>query len=127
MKLLLLGVAALAVTATPPACNRNKQSTCFKARMEDRGMCGNFTISVLEGQLEGTEASWTNEQTGKVYTNVFRPANPCGIPEGIKNGDTFYFTLDTRKVEDCTHCMAFYPAPASRINIRVQEGPCSGK
>lgn len=88
-------------------------------------MCGNFTVSVLDGKLEGTEATWTNEQTGKTYSQAFRPANPCGIPDSIKTGDTFYFTVDTGKVDNCAVCMAFYPAPASRIHIRVQPEPCN--
>lgn len=126
MKLLIFAITAMAIAAAPPTCNKQKRSgACFKGRLEDRGICGNFTITVLEGDLPGVDATWTNEQTGKTYTQVFRPANPCGIPDNLKPGDSFYFTLDSAGTSNCNRCMAYYPAPGSSISIRVQEGSCN--
>jgi hypothetical protein len=118
---------ALAVTSAPPACNKGSKALCYKGRLEVRGICSNFTIAAVDGNLPGTQASWTDETTGKMYSNVFRPLNPCGIPDTLKEGDTFYFVVDTTSAGPCTTCKAYYPVPQNALNIRVLSGPCAGK
>ena len=126
MKILFATLVALAISSAPPACNRGSKGLCYKGRLEVKGICSNLTITAVEGNVPGTQASWTNEQTGKVYTNAFRPLNPCAIPETLKEGDTFYFVVDTASAAPCATCKAYYPVPEKALNIRVLSGPCTG-
>ncbi|HEX2534140.1 MAG TPA: hypothetical protein VHK69_10415, partial [Chitinophagaceae bacterium] len=52
---------------------------CYKARLEVKGMCSNYTIKILEGPVDTGKvaASWTDENTNKSYTNVFALDNAC--------------------------------------------------
>ncbi|HVF81798.1 MAG TPA: hypothetical protein VM884_07680 [Flavisolibacter sp.] len=100
-------------------------STCYKARLEIKGMCSNYTIKLLEGRLDTSKlvTAWADETTGKVYSNVFALGSPCTFPEGINAGDEFYFTLDS-SVHNCAVCMAYYPHPQKALKIKVVSGPC---
>ena len=126
MKLIFTSIIALAVAAAPRGCG--KQQTvpgCYKGRLEVKGICSNYTIKVLEGQnADWTQASWTDEQTGKKHTQVFKLANPCAFPANLKEGNTFYFTLDTAKQEQCAVCMAYYPTPEKAAAIKVLPDGC---
>lgn len=105
-------------------CNNKKTSTGkYKAKLEIAGMCMNYTISVVEGAIDPSlvEANWTDETTKKSYTNAFKLGNPCDFPATIKQGDEFYFTIDTAQGKQCAVCMAYYPTPAKRISIKVVE------
>jgi hypothetical protein len=127
MKLLFVIPIALFFATKTRSCNQNTApANCYKGRLEIKGICGNYTIKVLEGNAtDWTVANWTDEETGKAYTQVFRLETPCTFPENIKEGDTFYFTVDTNTQEDCNRCMAFYPTPEKSKAIKVQKGPCS--
>ena len=82
----------------------------------------NYTIAVLDSDIKGLdiEKTWTDENTGKTYKNVFAPGNPCMFPPGIKEGDSFYFSIDTAREEPCMICEAYYPKPSKKLNIKVE-------
>jgi hypothetical protein len=125
MKVIIAGIVA-ATVLFQQKCNREMQSsTCFKGRLEIKGMCANYTISLLEGNMDPSkiEASWTDEQTNKKYTNVFALGSPCNFPESINEGQVFYFTLATA-AQDCMVCQAYYPKPAKALSIKVLDKPC---
>ena len=125
MKIFLGAIMLVSVAATTKTCGKKNAATCFKGRLEVKGICSNYTIKVLDAsRLDWAEAAWTDETTGKKYTDVFKLANPCQFPESIKEGDEFYFTLDTGKLENCTTCMAYYPTPQKAAAIKVQPEPC---
>ncbi|WP_300598677.1 hypothetical protein [Niabella sp.] len=93
----------------------------YKARLEIAGMCGNYTFSNVDGQVDPklVEASWTDPQTSKVYKNAFTIADPCGFPSGIKEGETFSFRMVTDPLKGCAMCAAYYPTPGKKLNIKV--------
>lgn len=110
-------------------CSNTKPANpdCYKGRLEIKGICANYTIKLLEGQLpEGTiAANWTDESTGKQYTNVFSLENPCVLPGNMNEGQEFYFTVVREKDrDDCVTCMAYYPKPDKKLNIKVLADAC---
>lgn len=121
----------LLATATVfrPQCGSEKKSlespSCYKGRLEIKGICANYTIAVLEGKMDPSkiEATWQDENTGKTYKNVFALASACSFPDNIKEGESFYFTISNAK-EDCMVCQAFYPKPPRALAITVLEKPC---
>ena len=101
-------------------------STCYKGRLEVKGICSNYTIKLLEGNIDTSRiaANWKDDVSGKSYTNVFALGSPCNFPPAINAGDEFYFTLiDT--VQNCAVCMAYYPTPSKKIAIKVLDKPCN--
>lgn len=104
-------------------CGKKDTAEKYKGRLEIAGICMNYTISVQEGNISSdlVADSWTDEQTGKSYEEVFRLGNPCDFPPQIKQGDEFYFLIDTAKGKDCAVCMAYYPTPAKALRIKVVE------
>jgi hypothetical protein len=102
-------------------CNKKDTSPKFKGRLEVAGICMNYTIGVLEGNpgADKIESKWTDEVTKKEYTNVFRLGNPCDFPPTIKQGEEFYFVIDTSKGKECAVCMAYYPTPSKALSIKV--------
>ncbi len=123
MKLLSILFAA-AILAGCTGSKKNASQT-YKARFEIDGICSNYTFKLLEGSLDKSliEANWTDESTGKPYTDVFGLANPCNFPQNVKKGDEFYFVLDTSKQKDCAVCMAYYPTPQKKLAIKVVLAP----
>src|ERR1043165_5644082 len=103
-------VCVLAITANK--C-KNKDSTIYKGRLEAKGMCMNYTIKLLEGNIDTSKivAQWKNEATGKTHTNVFALGSVCNFPSTIKEGDEFYFKIDPNYVSNCMVCLAYYPKP----------------
>jgi hypothetical protein len=127
MKILL--IAALVVVTTTSSCNTQKEAqtnNCFKGRLEIAGICSNYTIKLIEGAVDTAKiaANWTDEVTGKAYTNVFALGSPCTFPATLKEGDEFYFTLDTSR-QNCAVCMAYYPKPAKALSIKVLDKRCN--
>lgn len=120
MKFVLMMFIA-AMVASKTTCNKSsKSSGCYKGRLEIKGICSNYTIKLLEGNLDTSliESQWTDEHTGKTHSNVFALGSPCSFPENIKEGDEFYFVLDTFK-QQCNVCMAYYPTPGKKLSINV--------
>ena len=125
MRLLFLLVLAAALTS-PTKCNREKlRAGCYKGRLEVKGICSNYTIALLEGNLDASSiaASWTDETTGKTYKNVFALGSPCHFPATLNVGDEFYFTLSERE-QNCAVCQAYYPVPPKKLAIDVLDNPC---
>ena len=118
--------ALLSLALANKPCNPNKQANCFKGRLEIKGICSNYTISVIEGNIDTSlvAANWQDENTGKKYQNVFALDNPCSFPADIEQGGEFYFTLSAEKEKDCNVCMAYYPVPPKRLSIAVSKMPC---
>lgn len=122
MKLLFILSSLFLLTASADKCSSKKtDSSRYKARLEIKALCMNYTLRQIEGPVDTSKiaANWTDESTGKSYTNVFALANPCDFPDSIKQGDEFYFTIDTAKEKNCAVCMAYYPTPPKKLFIKV--------
>src|SRR5215210_851129 len=103
--LILTGLITLVLTSQKE-CNSNNnpgKAGCYKGRLEIKGICSNYTITVLEGNLDSSKISksWTDENTNKTYSNVFALDSPCSFPRDIEQGDEFYFTVKEEKDKDC--------------------------
>lgn len=109
------------LATTTNKCKNKNNSTGYKGRLEVKGMCMNYTIKLLEGNLDPSKlvAEWKNEVTGKTYSNVFALGSVCNFPPTINEGNEFYFTIDTTYVSNCAVCLAYYPKPAKSIAIKV--------
>lgn len=121
-------LAALGFFLTISSCSNktvpvSNHSGKMKARFEVSAICSNYTFSLIEGSNDSSlvEASWTDPQTKKTYSNAFGVKNPCDLPEGLKAGDEFYFELDNDRPNRCMVCMAYYPTPAKKLTIKVLE------
>ena len=99
---------------------KNKDQV-YKGRLEVKGMCMNYTIKLLEGNLDKSKylSEWKDESTGKMHTNVFALGSVCNFPATIKEGDEFYFRIDSSYASNCVVCMAYYPKPSKSIAIKI--------
>ena len=106
---------------TTDKCKNKNENSVYKGKLEVKGMCMNYTIKLLEGNIDASKlvAEWKNEVTGKTHTNVFALGSVCNFPPTIKEGDEFSFTIDTTYVSNCAVCLAYYPKPAKSIAIKV--------
>src|SRR5215208_312464 len=97
MKLFVLLSAIWVLMLSEENCGKKTAQLKYKGRLEIAGMCMNYTIKLLEGKIDTSKiaANWKDEVTGKSYSNVFALANPCSFPASIKQGDEFYFYIDT--------------------------------
>ena len=114
-------IATLIVSASD--CNKNKKETLLKGRVEITGICLNYTLKLIEGNIDTSliVTKWTDENTGKIYTDVFALKNPCDFPDKLKEGDEFFFTIDSAEAVPCVRCEAWYPTPPRSLNIKVVE------
>ena len=127
MKLLFFLSAVFILTVSADKCGNkkkaeaNKTTTTYKAKLETKALCMNYTLRLLEGDIDTSliTASWTDESTGKSYTNVFGLGSPCTFPSNIEQGDDFYFQIDTAQKQECAVCMAYYPTPPRKLSIKV--------
>ena len=112
-------VFVLAVSAHK--CKNKNENTSYKGRLEAKGMCMNYTIKLLEGNLDTSKivAEWKNEVTGKTHNNVFALGSVCNFPSTINEGDEFYFSIDSTYVSNCAVCLAYYPKPGKSLAIKV--------
>ena len=126
MKLFILLSAFSTLLLSAEYCSLPKPHYVV-GRLEIKAICSNYTISIIDSFLPYdtslTVANWTDETTGKSYKNVFKLGNPCQFPDSIKQGDEFYFLIDNGKQKDCMVCMAYYPTPSKKINIKVVKKP----
>jgi hypothetical protein len=120
MKLFILLTALSVLTLSNSDCNK-KETVKYKGRLEVKAICMNYTISVIEGDMDASKivANWTDESTKKEYKDVFKLGSPCSFPASIKEGDEFYFIIDTSTVQNCAVCMAYYPVPPKSLPIKV--------
>lgn len=124
MKILIYLATFLFAVVAKTDCNKKKQSgTSYKGRLEIKGMCMNYTIKLLEGNIDTSfvESKWTDETTGKTYENVFALGSRCTFPSTIMQGDEFTFTIDTAKVQNCAVCLAYYPVPSKHLSIKIDK------
>jgi hypothetical protein len=122
MKTLILLTSVFLLNLPAEKCSSKKnEGSLLKGKLEIQALCMNYTIRLVEGHLDTSmvAAKWTDETTGKSYTNAFGLANPCDFPSAIKEGDEFYFTIDTAKEKNCAVCMAYYPTPPKKLMIKV--------
>jgi hypothetical protein len=121
MKILFFLATFLFFANSKQNCNKKKITTdgVYKGRLEIKGICMNYTIKVLEGNIDTSiiASQWTDETTGKAYTNVFALGSPCSFPSAIEEGDEFSFRIDTVKNKPCTVCLAYYPKPQKHLSI----------
>lgn len=126
IKSIFIAAICLAAINSKEGCNNKTATQCYKAKLQIKGICSNYTIKVLDDNIDKNlvESSWTDESTGKTYTNVFGLGSPCTFPADIKEGDEFYFTVDNNPQENCNVCMAYYPTPQKKLAIKVSKEPC---
>ncbi|HEX6191621.1 MAG TPA: hypothetical protein VFZ42_04620 [Chitinophagaceae bacterium] len=122
MKLFILLAAVFTLTISADGCKK-KKSGVYKGKLEIKALCMNYTIRVLEGSTDTSivTANWIDESTNKSYSNVFGLASRCSFPATIKEGDEFYFTIETAETQNCAVCMAYYPTPPKKLFIKVVE------
>ena len=129
MNRIILFVSALAMLAlTNFQCRKDNDLVgCFKGRLEIKGICMNYTIKVLEGNMDTSmvQAVWTDPSTSQTHTNVFGLASPCNFPSNLNEGDEFYFKIDKSPNNNCAVCMAYYPTPEKKLGIHVTDSPCN--
>jgi hypothetical protein len=122
MQRLFILLAVFFTTVSAEKCNEKKNdSEVYKGRLEIKAICMNYTVKLVEGNIDTAKivSNWTDETSGKSYTNVFALKNPCNFPATIKQGDEFYFVIDTASVEPCIVCMAYYPVPEKKLPIKI--------
>ena len=122
MKLFIALAVLFSLTIAADGCKKNKDNV-YKGKLEIKALCMNYTIKVVEGKTDTSmvTANWTDESTNKSYTNVFGLGSPCSFPASLKEGDEFYFTIDTTGKKGCAVCMAYYPTPPKKLSIKVIE------
>lgn len=126
MKLLFFLSSVFILTVSADKCGSKKKNgatTTYKAKLETKALCMNYTLRLLEGDIDTSlvTANWVDESTGKSYTNVFGLGSPCTFPSSIEQGDDFYFQIDTSQKQECAVCMAYYPTPPRKLSIKVVE------
>ena len=121
MKLYIAAPFIFILATTTNKCKNKNESSVYKGKLEVKGMCMNYTIKLLEGNIEASKlmAEWKNEVTGKTHSNVFALGSVCNFPSTLNEGDEFYFSIDTTYVSNCAVCLAYYPKPAKSIAIKV--------
>ena len=130
MKVLLFLASFFLISASAKNCKKKNtefREGCYKGRLEVKGGCMNYTIALLGGNFDASmvQASWTDENTGKTYKNVFALGSRCSFPNTINEGDEFYFSIDSTTVQNCAVCMMYYPVPAKHLSIKVLNEPCT--
>jgi hypothetical protein len=125
MKIIYALVTGIFLLSLNPACTTTKASGggCYKGQLVIKGLCMNYTIKLLEGNIDTSliAAQWKDDHTDKMYSNVFALGSKCNFPPGIKEGDSFYFTIDNSTVQNCVVCLAYYPVPSKQLSIKVLE------
>ena len=131
MKVLLSAIFILLLAVTENTCRNKKDkntasANCFRGRLEIKGGCMNYTVAVTEGNIDSSliQASWTDENTGKTYRNVFALGSKCNFPTTINQGDEFYFLIDSTSSQTCAVCLMYYPVPSKKLSIKVVNDPC---
>ena len=122
MKLFIILAALYTMTVSADGCKK-KVPGVYKGKLEIKALCMNYTIRMTDGTTDTSMVtpSWTDESTNKTYSNVFALGSPCSFPSSIKEGDEFYFVIDSAAVKDCAVCMAYYPTPPKKLSIKVVE------
>ncbi len=128
MKLLLL-LGMLSLLTTSKTCKKKQANItpgCYRGKLMVKGGCMNYTIGMIGDNIDTARvaASWTDENTGRTFRNVFALGSRCTFPNTINEGDEFYFTIDSTTVQNCAVCMMYYPTPPRQLSIKILDGPC---
>lgn len=120
---ILLSVFTTLILSSSDCSNKNTKGEKYKGKLEIAGICMNYTIKLLEGNMDSSrfDANWIDETTGKSHTRVFKLGNICNFPATIKEGDEFNFIIDSTENKKCAICMAYYPTPSKTVPIKVVE------
>ena len=123
----LLAIIPLLAAETTSCNKKSNNSACLKGRLEIKGICSNYVITIIDGPVDTSRvvANWTDPETNKMYKNVFALGSPCTFPAAINEGEEFYFEYVTETKEDCAVCLAFRPVPEKNNMIKVLESPCA--
>ena len=107
--------------------NPRRISGCLKGKLEIKGICMNYVISVKQGNIDPAliETSWQDPVTGNTYQNVFALGSPCSFPSDINEGDEFYFYATENSSGNCAACLAYRPTPQKHLQISVSKKPCN--
>lgn len=119
MKPLLLLLCLLVVACKSQEVLPDK---CYRGRLSLKGICNNYVIELVEGSIDTArvEVKWKNPDTGKLYSNAFALSNPCALPVSLKEGDEFFFTLDSSQLTaECITCKAYSPTPKRALPISI--------
>ncbi len=106
------------------SCNKSSDTsvTCFKGKLVLKGICMNYVIQIIEGDVDKSlyESSWQNPLSNTTYQNVFGLESICTFPSTINEGDEFYFSIPKRPVvQACAQCKAYSPIPNKKISIEI--------
>jgi hypothetical protein len=106
------------------SCNKSNDTsvTCFKGKLVLKGICMNYVIQIIEGDVDKSlyESSWQNPLSNTTYQNVFGLESICTFPSTINEGDEFYFSIPKRPVvQSCAQCKAYSPIPNKKISIEI--------
>ncbi|CAM4203363.1 hypothetical protein EWU23_04560 [Cytophagaceae bacterium 50C-KIRBA] len=106
------------------ACKREElpHSSCLKGRLAVKGICMNYVIEVIEGQVDSSQVEklWKNPMTGKTYTQAFALRSICSFPENMKEGDEFHFNIAALPEDKmCAQCKAYSPVPSRGLSIKL--------
>ncbi len=126
MKLLLILCSFILVSAANKSCKEELPAGCYKGKLEIKANCMNYTISMQSKNFDSALVvnDWTDETTGKIYKNAFALGSRCTFPDSLKEGDEFYFTIDSTTKQDCSVCLMYYPTPQKKLSIKVLNAPC---
>src|SRR3954468_24951994 len=104
MKAFIVAAILLSLMSTKDGCRKSKNNAAYKGRLEIKGMCMNYTIKLLAGNLDTSliDSKWIDETTNRSYSNVFALASRCSFPASIEQGEEFLFTIDTTTVQNCS-------------------------
>ena len=129
MKLLLAISSIILLSASGKSCKQQQElpEGCYKGKLVIKAACMNYTISVTGGTMDTSriESSWTDETTSKTYKNVFALGSRCNFPPDIKEGDEFYFNIDSTTAMNCAVCLIYYPVPQRHLSIKLLSQPCN--
>jgi hypothetical protein len=125
LRITLFAVLSVCLFAAFQCNKENGLSGCYKGRLEIKGICLNYTIKVLDGNIDTSlvQSSWTDPHTGSTYQNVFALGSPCNFPSDIEAGDEFYFKIENSP-QNCAVCLAYYPTPQKSLSITASKLPC---
>ncbi len=129
MKIRLLTIVLTFFVLSAFQCHRpTAAAPCFKAKLQKKAICMNYTLSVVEGNIDPSmvEPTWKDPNTGIEYNNAFGLGNPCDFPASIAEGDEFYFEIGGTD-NNCAVCQAYYPTPSKKLNIKVLSSGCDQK
>ena len=100
----------------------NLESGQFKGKLVLKGICMNYVIQVVDGDLDASlyEKQWVHPIEQQTFSNVFALESVCSFPKTIEQGDEFIFAL-ADDPENCAVCLAYSPTPNKRISIKVYD------